>query len=399
MSLYCTLPRGQRASCAQSVNSVPVNTSGHWNSTVTSDSYGHQSLPSYNQQSVNCVSYESQSASNFVDNLFDPILREAQLELNGCESDSSSMTIRGTVSELNLSDSSPTISLGSQQSVNPVPKLYYAVDSFDDLKAIRRSSIGLDSQLTTSINSDLNQLSTSTESSSLDSASVTGFTNCAPTINGKPNFYGDFFDSDSAYDSSSDSLKSQLPKSQQSNPANRNTPTPSSQQSTKSSLNRDFAAYQKANQSSSKYFTLPSRLGKRIKKQFAIGLQSTGSSPSEPPQSVNPVESERVAQSKSQLTLQLTQSANPVVKSSGEPNCALNCGNGSQQFSATSHCCCRLGCHAVCSHASVSPDSHVTHCCQDQPTGLDSTGFTNGFDSEADRSPTLETLWEEEVSE
>src|SRR5439155_27052580 len=107
-SMYCTLPRGPRGA-------------DRWQSTVTSDSYEQ---------------FESQSAANYVDDLFDPILRDASTPTTICA------TIRSAQSNPSISSQQMMTTRANQQLA--APRLYYAVDSFADLKAIRRSSIGLD---------------------------------------------------------------------------------------------------------------------------------------------------------------------------------------------------------------------------------------------------------------
>lgn len=234
---------------------------------------------------------------------------------------SSNINIHMSKSETYLSDqqqqayqktSSHSLSTPTTPLVAPIePRLYYAVDSFDDLKAIRRNSI-------TNLSDD--------------------------PLN--PNFYGD---DDSAYDSTSnESLRSSL---------------------------KDVRKYKN---SSSKYFTLPTRLGRRMKKMNNTNTNSTiqsdqrsssSSTTSETSSMISPTDSNNYAIYSPLPSSQLPPISNtandthpqalPRLQIDGQEMADFttttnvagvvigsnNCSNNSNGCASEYHCCCAMGCH------------------------------------------------------
>lgn len=323
MSIYCTLPRTPSKQTGQVIMAMSNQSNGNVSS---SNSYLDPRRCSWTS--------DTSSASTFVDELFDPILSDVSSQMDMvsfshrppppvttsnysrqssttssmgnnasyCPSPSPStdtMTsitngcVRSAQSELYLSgkQSSDSSSISGNHQFNQ-QRLYYAVDSFADLKALRRSSQQLE-QSTGCVDSNYIDSSSTNSSRGLN---LVAPSNLPPSnyransitsplssehnlIDSKPNFYGEpvMYDScrssssDSAYDSSNESLKSKGGRSQS---------NASSQQLAKSSSNTanqqqqqelTFAQYKKQlNQSSSsKYFTLPSKLGRKLKKQLS----------------------------------------------------------------------------------------------------------------------------------
>lgn len=361
MSMYCTLPRGhsQASQCSRA----------SW-------------APSDN------------AAANFVDDLFDPILNDACNQLDSltfrpqsavatlpspCGSDMSEQnslvsitTSRGgrAASELNL----------SEQRVSAA-RLYFAVDNFEDLKAIRRSS----AVFTEAAYQPLPAITSQASLASSEQAE-------SPTsghYESLPNFYGDVASvtsaSDSAYESSSESLRGT--SNHNATTSIRNPP-------------RTFAEYKKSvssNSTTSKYFTLPSRLGRKLKKQFAESIapsgQVTSSTSASSSTNGGAAVSDRQRSASMQLNLTHLQSSgagefndtpgrHPIATST-HPQPAANQSTlpaPPNNTSHSTHCCCKSGCHV---------NSAITvHCC-------DSGLMPNAQSARKNGQTGLETLWEE----
>ncbi|KAI1293005.1 hypothetical protein HDE_06677 [Halotydeus destructor] len=215
--MYCTLPRSGHSSTAN----------GQW---LVQSGVNSNVLLIGSRSSVS----STDSVVNYVDKLFDPILNQ-ESHYGDCSTIRSTGRPMSATSQLAEPESQQLSQQLSQQSSQLWPasasnlaanqhrqlnssnaRLYFAVDSFDDLKALRRSSAQLEASCM------------SLNSSNCDSASLIATT---PPISDHqvPNFYGGVTEpetlnhhrgsqsstassTDSAYDSSNESLKVQLRK-------------------------------------------------------------------------------------------------------------------------------------------------------------------------------------------